>query len=103
LQVVADQAGSKHTGGSAIAAKQVRRPVAHDAAVAGEPTGCANGETEVSADLGQESSRRAKAGAADPSRRTRWLVHAAEGKRVFRTDRYDDRRVDDAAGPAGGE
>ena len=31
----------------AIAAKQVRRPVAHDAGVAGEPTGCANGDKHV--------------------------------------------------------
>ena len=29
------------------APKQVRRPVAYDAGVAGEPTGCANGETQV--------------------------------------------------------
>jgi hypothetical protein len=43
-----------------------------------------------------------ESGAGDPSRRTRWLVHAAEEKRVFRTDRHDDRRVDEAAGLAAG-
>ena len=55
------------------------------------------GESRVSSDLGQETSRRAKAGSGEPSRRTRWLVHAAEDKRVFRTDRHDDGRVDEAA------
>ena len=44
-----------------------------------------------------------ESGAGDPSRRTRWLVHAAEEKRVFRTGRHDDRRVDEAAGLAAGE
>ena len=33
----------------------------------------------------------------------RWLVHAAEEKRVFRTDRHEDRRVNEAAGLAAGE
>ena len=50
--------------------------------------------------LGQETSRRAKAGPAIRRAGTRWLVHAAEAKRVFRTDRHDDRRVDEAAGLA---
>jgi hypothetical protein len=52
LQVVANQAGSKHTGDSRNRGKAGpqtgRRPVAHDAGVAGEPTGCANGEYGVS-------------------------------------------------------
>jgi hypothetical protein len=41
--------------------------------------------------------------AGDPSRGTRWLVHPAEEKRVFWTDRHDDRRADEAAGLAAGE
>jgi hypothetical protein len=61
------------------------------------------GEQQVSADLGRETSRRAKAGPVDPSRRTRLLIHATERKRVSRTDHHDDRRVDDAAGLAAGE
>ncbi len=38
--------------------------VVHDVGVAGDPAGCATGETRVSADLGQDTSRRAKAGPA---------------------------------------
>jgi hypothetical protein len=39
----------------------------------------------------------------DPSRHTRWLVRAAERKRVFRSDRNDEQRADDAGGLAGSE
>src|SRR5436309_16053458 len=63
----------------------------------------ASGESQVSADLRRETSRRAKAGLRDLPRRTPLLVHAAEGKRVFRTDRHDDRPVDHAAGLASGD
>ena len=45
----------------------------------------------------------ARSGAVDPSRRLQLLVHAAEGKRVLRTDRHDDGRISDAAGLAAGE
>jgi hypothetical protein len=34
----------------------------------------------------------------DPSRRTRRLVHASEGKRVFRSDAHDERRIENAPG-----
>ena len=44
-----------------------------------------------------------ESGAAIRRARTRWLVHAAEEKRVFRADRHDDRRVDESAGLAVGE
>ena len=39
-----------------------------------------------------------KSGAMDPSRRTRRLVHASEGKRVFRSDAHDERRIENAPG-----
>ena len=61
------------------------------------------GETGVSADLGPETSRRVKAGPAIRRARTRWLVHAAERKRAFRTDGHDDVGADGMARPAGGE
>jgi hypothetical protein len=37
------------------------------------------------------------------ARRTRLLVHAADGKQVFGDGRHDDRRVDDAVRLASGE
>lgn len=62
-----------------------------------------HGESRVFADLGVETSRRVKAGPAIRRARTRWLVHAAERKRVFRTDGHDDARADGVARLAGGE
>ena len=46
----------------ATAAKQVRRPVAHDAGVAGEPTGCANGDKHVAHEGRDDTCLRARAG-----------------------------------------
>jgi hypothetical protein len=103
LQVVADQAGSKHPGDSRNRgiAGQPRWPVTTQ--IVHRTKMRAFGEIRVSVAVGQETSRCAKAGPAIRRAHTRWLVHAAEGKRVLRTHRHEDRRVDEAAGLAAGE
>jgi hypothetical protein len=103
LQVVADQAGSKHPGDSRNRgiAGQPRWPVTTQ--IVHRTKMRAFGEIRVSVAVGQETSRCAKAGPAIRRAHTRWLVHAAEGKRVLRTHRHEDRRVDEAAGLAAGD
>jgi hypothetical protein len=56
----------------------------------------ATGESEGSADIGQETRRHAKAELRS-SRRHRLRVHAAREKQVLRSERRDNWRVDEGA------